>query len=149
MCLRNQSQVWRLSLGNLGTITSAVHPAVLCCCALQYSSAAPLTADARQRIVGEVFDLRRFVTVSMTVGPASGVLKDQPQEEWKPRDVALTVLIDRWGFRCLWVPFSGSGTAVGELGATGGDFHRQRREQKQGSLAFRHRTCGLCASSRC
>jgi len=61
----------------------------------QYSSAAPLTADARQRIVSEVFDLRRFVTVSMTVGPASGVLKGVPQEGWKPRDVALTVLIDR------------------------------------------------------
>lgn len=48
--------------------------------------------------MGEVFDLRRFVTVSMTVGPASGVLKEQPQEEWKARDVALTVLIDRWGW---------------------------------------------------
>lgn len=45
--------------------------------------------------MGEVFDLRRFVTVSMTVGPASGVLKEQPEESWKARDVALTVLIDR------------------------------------------------------
>lgn len=61
----------------------------------QYSSAAPLTADARQRIVSEVFDLRRFVTVSMTVGPASGVLKGVPQDDWKAKDVALTVLIDR------------------------------------------------------
>lgn len=72
-------------------------PCVPCSCVppVQYSSAAPLTADARQRIVSEVFDLRRFVTVSMTVGPASGVLKEQPEESWKPRDVALTVLIDR------------------------------------------------------
>jgi hypothetical protein len=63
----------------------------------QYSSAAPLSADARQRIVGELFDLRKFVTASVTVGPASGVLKDLPQEQWKPREVALTVLVDRCG----------------------------------------------------
>lgn len=61
----------------------------------KYSSAAPLSADARQRIVAELFDLTRFVTVSVTVGPASGVLRDVPQERWSPRDVALTVLIDR------------------------------------------------------
>lgn len=73
----------------------AVLCAALLCCVPQYSSAAPLTADARQRIVSEVFDLRRFVTVSMTVGPASGVLKEQPEQDWKARDVALTVLIDR------------------------------------------------------
>lgn len=75
---------------------SDVQARAMLCCVLQYSSAAPLTADARQRIVSEVFDLRRFVTVSMTVGPASGVLKEQPEESWKPRDVALTVLIDRY-----------------------------------------------------
>jgi hypothetical protein len=45
--------------------------------------------------VGELFDLRKFVTASVTVGPASGVLKDVPQEQWKPREVALTVLVDR------------------------------------------------------
>jgi hypothetical protein len=32
----------------------------------------------------------------MTVGPASGVLKGAPETEWRPEDVALTVLIDRW-----------------------------------------------------
>jgi hypothetical protein len=62
---------------------------------LQYSSAAPLSADARQRIVSELVDLRRFVTASVTVGPASGVLRDVPQEQWRAKDVALTVLIDR------------------------------------------------------
>jgi hypothetical protein len=41
----------------------------------------------------------RFVTVSVTVGPASGVLKDKPQAEWTPKEVALTVLIDRCGPR--------------------------------------------------
>ncbi|KAG2440805.1 hypothetical protein HXX76_003660 [Chlamydomonas incerta] len=61
----------------------------------KYSSAAPLTADARQRIVSEVFDFKNFVTASMTVGPASGVLKDRNPAEWKPREVALTVLVDR------------------------------------------------------
>ncbi|GAX79956.1 hypothetical protein CEUSTIGMA_g7395.t1 [Chlamydomonas eustigma] len=61
----------------------------------KYSSAAPLTADARQRIVSELMDLRNYVTVSMTVGPASGVLKDVPETEWRAGDVALTVLIDR------------------------------------------------------
>ena len=40
---------------------------------------------------------RDYITVSMTVGPASGVLKGAPAEEWRPMDVALTVLIDRWG----------------------------------------------------
>lgn len=43
------------------------------------------------------FSLIRYVTVSMTVGPASGVLKDQPQDTWRAKDVALTVLNDRWG----------------------------------------------------
>lgn len=62
----------------------------------QYSSAAPLSADARQRICSELFDLKRFVTVSLTVGPASGVLKDKAEEQWTPREVALTVLVDRW-----------------------------------------------------
>ncbi|KXZ53907.1 hypothetical protein GPECTOR_6g825 [Gonium pectorale] len=61
----------------------------------KYSSAAPLTADARQRIVSEIFDFKNFVTASMTVGPASGILKGRSPEEWKPREVALTVLIDK------------------------------------------------------
>lgn len=61
----------------------------------KYSSAAPLTADARQRIVCELIDLRNFVTVSMTVGPAAGVLKERPPAEWRAREVASTVLIDR------------------------------------------------------
>lgn len=33
----------------------------------RYSSAAPLTADARQRIVAELVDLRHSVTISVTV----------------------------------------------------------------------------------
>ncbi|KAG1664636.1 hypothetical protein FOA52_011773 [Chlamydomonas sp. UWO 241] len=61
----------------------------------KYSSAAPLNVDARQRIVSSVIDFQNFVTASMTVGPAAGVLKDLPPAEWRPMDVALTVLIDR------------------------------------------------------
>jgi hypothetical protein len=59
------------------------------------AGAAPLTPDARQRIVSELLDLRNFISVSMTVGPASGVLKGVDPAQWKPMDVALTVLIDR------------------------------------------------------
>jgi hypothetical protein len=60
----------------------------------KYSSAAPLAADARQRIVSELIDPSNFVTVSVTVGPAAGLLKDKQPSEWKPRDVAFQV-------RCL------------------------------------------------
>lgn len=88
----------------------------------KYSSAAPLTADARQRIVGEVFDLRRFVTVSMTVGPASGVLKELPEESWKARDVALTVLIDRSTARLS----SGQRTALNDIE----EVHKEERDGK-------------------
>lgn len=42
--------------------------------------------------------LCRYVTVSMTVGPASGVLKGADPASWRAKDVALTVLIDRCGF---------------------------------------------------
>lgn len=52
----------------------------------------------------------RFVTVSMTVGPASGALKDKPQDSWTAKDVALTVLIDRCG---------------AGLQSTGGDHNRR------------------------
>eukprot|EP00192_Tetraselmis_astigmatica_P021173 CAMPEP_0117682430 /NCGR_PEP_ID=MMETSP0804-20121206/19656_1 /TAXON_ID=1074897 /ORGANISM="Tetraselmis astigmatica, Strain CCMP880" /LENGTH=296 /DNA_ID=CAMNT_0005492543 /DNA_START=14 /DNA_END=904 /DNA_ORIENTATION=- len=61
----------------------------------KYSSAAPLSADARQRIVSELVDLKRAITVSVTVGPASGVLRGVPVEQWDPEAIAQTVLIDR------------------------------------------------------
>mmetsp|Transcript_3755 Transcript_3755/g.9727 ORF Transcript_3755/g.9727 Transcript_3755/m.9727 type:complete len:304 (-) Transcript_3755:153-1064(-) len=61
----------------------------------KYSSAAPLSADARQRIVAEVIDLVRAVTVSVTVGPAIGKLKKLPLDEWEAQDVAELVLADR------------------------------------------------------
>jgi hypothetical protein len=62
----------------------------------RYSSAAPLSADARQRIVAEWLDLKRFVSVTVTVGPAaSPFLRGKSPEEWKARDVAEAVLTDR------------------------------------------------------
>ena len=61
----------------------------------KYSSAAPLSPDARQRIVSELLDFKSYVTCSMTVGPASGVLARQSPTDWKPEEVALTILIDR------------------------------------------------------
>jgi len=62
----------------------------------RYSSAAPLSADARQRIVAEWLDLKRFVSVTVTVGPAaSPLLRGKNPEEWRPKDVAEAVLTDR------------------------------------------------------
>jgi hypothetical protein len=62
----------------------------------RYSSAAPLSADARQRIVAEWLDLKRFVSVTVTVGPAvSPFLRGKSTTEWRARDVAEAVLTDR------------------------------------------------------
>jgi len=61
----------------------------------RYSSAAPLTADTRQRIVCSLVSLSDGVTYTVSVGPAAGVLKGKPPSEWNDRDVAETVLIDR------------------------------------------------------
>lgn len=61
----------------------------------RYSSAAPLSPDARQRIVCSLVSLADSVTYTVTVGPAAGVLKQAPPQQWRPRDVAETVLIDR------------------------------------------------------
>eukprot|EP00775_Hariotina_reticulata_P002083 gene2083-2402_t len=99
----------------------------------KYSSAAPLSADARQRIVSELVDLRSFVTVSMTVGPASGVLKDVPQEQWRAKDVALTVLIDRSTARLS----SGQRTALNDVE----DVHTEERDG-QTYYVFEHTSQG-------
>lgn len=80
----------------------------------RYSSAAPLSADARQRIVCELVDLQQSVTVSVTVGPPATAAMLLPPEErrrlgeaaasssassdagsWSPRAVAEAVLVDR------------------------------------------------------
>ena len=46
--------------------------------------------------------LLHVVCAQVTVGPASGLLKDVPPEQWKAKDVALTVLIDRCATVELW-----------------------------------------------
>jgi hypothetical protein len=61
----------------------------------RYSSAAPLSADARQRIVCELADLRNAVTVSLSVGPPSGTLRDGDPSNWTAMQVAQQVLVDR------------------------------------------------------
>lgn len=80
----------------------------------RYSSAAPLSADARQRIVCELVDLQQSVTVSVTVGPPATAAMLLPPDErrrlgeaaasssassdpasWSPRAVAEAVLVDR------------------------------------------------------
>lgn len=61
----------------------------------RYSSAAPLTADARQRIVCELADLLDAITISVSVGPPAGTLRTTPQENWTAKQVAEQVLVDR------------------------------------------------------
>lgn len=61
----------------------------------RYSSAAPMTADARQRIVTELVDFPDGITISVSVGPPPAWLNERKPDEWKPRDVANAVLIDR------------------------------------------------------
>ena len=61
----------------------------------KYSSAAPLVADARQRIVAEYVSLADGITCSMFVGPATGSLSRQDPSEWSATTVANVVLSDR------------------------------------------------------
>jgi len=61
----------------------------------KYSSAAPLTADARQRIVCELVSLKDALTVSVSVGPPSGTLRTSKPEDWTAKQLAEQVLLDR------------------------------------------------------
>ena len=61
----------------------------------KYSSAAPLTADARQRIVCELVSLMDALTVSVSVGPPSGTLRTTKPEDWTAKQLAEQVLLDR------------------------------------------------------
>ncbi|KIY93318.1 PsbP domain-containing protein 5 [Monoraphidium neglectum] len=78
-----------------------------------------------------------FVTVSLTVGPASGVLKDAPQEQWRAKDVALTVLIDRSTARKT----TGQRTALN-------DVEQSRVEERGGQkyYVYEHRAQGSATS---
>jgi hypothetical protein len=61
-----------------------------------YSSAEPMSPDARQRIVYELISfLQGPLTATVTVGPAPPKLAKVDQKEWKPRQIAEGVLADR------------------------------------------------------
>jgi hypothetical protein len=79
----------------VNTTSGAVIPMVLSRKPEKYSSAAPLTADARQRIVCELVSLMDAVTVSVSVGPPSGTLRTTKPEEWTAKQLAEQVLLDR------------------------------------------------------
>ena len=65
----------------------------------KYSSAAPLVADARQRIVAEYVSLAQGITCSMFVGPVTGSLQRLEQGDWTASEVAKVVLSDRSAVR--------------------------------------------------
>jgi len=67
----------------------------------KYSSAAPLSANARQRIVCELADLAAALIVSVSVGPPVGSLKERYTYDWRPKEVADKVLSDRSTVRRL------------------------------------------------
>ena len=60
-----------------------------------YSSAEPMSPDARQRIVYELISFKGPMTATVTVGPAPPSLAETKPEDWKPKQVAEAVLADR------------------------------------------------------
>ncbi|GAB2233474.1 hypothetical protein Drorol1_Dr00002697 [Drosera rotundifolia] len=66
----------------------------------RYSSAAPLSPDARLRIVSERVDLIDNIIISVTVGPPnSQFLKSPDKSTWNAREVADSVLSDKSALR--------------------------------------------------
>ncbi|KAF8400747.1 hypothetical protein HHK36_014047 [Tetracentron sinense] len=66
----------------------------------RYSSAAPLSPDARQRIVSERVDIIDNLIVSVSIGPPnSQFLKSKDKETWNAKDVADSVLSDKSALR--------------------------------------------------
>ncbi|KAF8676016.1 hypothetical protein HU200_047519 [Digitaria exilis] len=62
----------------------------------RYSSAAPLSPDARQRIVSERVDMIHNVVISVSIGPPnSRFLASKDKNSWDPKDVADCILSDR------------------------------------------------------
>uniref|UniRef100_A0A0A9DZD6 PsbP C-terminal domain-containing protein n=1 Tax=Arundo donax TaxID=35708 RepID=A0A0A9DZD6_ARUDO len=62
----------------------------------RYSSAAPLSPDARQRIVSERVDMIHNVVISVSIGPPnSRFLPAKDKSKWDPKDVADCILADR------------------------------------------------------
>ncbi|XP_068648382.1 psbP domain-containing protein 5, chloroplastic [Aristolochia californica] len=66
----------------------------------RYSSAAPLSPDARQRIVSERVDVIDNVIISVSIGPPnSQFLVSKDKSTWSPKNVADSVLSDKSSLR--------------------------------------------------
>ncbi|KNA03129.1 hypothetical protein SOVF_212140 isoform B [Spinacia oleracea] len=66
----------------------------------RYSSAAPLSPNARLRIVSERVDFMDNVILSVTIGPPNpDFLKSKDKSTWNPKDVADSVLSDKSALR--------------------------------------------------
>ncbi|XP_057819465.2 psbP domain-containing protein 5, chloroplastic isoform X2 [Cryptomeria japonica] len=62
----------------------------------RYSSAAPLSADARQRIVSERLDIKDNLVISVSIGPPnSRFLTSTDKNTWDANNVAESVLSDK------------------------------------------------------
>ncbi|XAR70915.1 Photosystem II [Bertholletia excelsa] len=66
----------------------------------RYSSAAPLSPDARLRIVSERVDIIDNLVISVSIGPPNTVfLKSKDKSTWTAKDVADSVLSDKSALR--------------------------------------------------
>ncbi|KAF7151324.1 hypothetical protein RHSIM_Rhsim02G0187100 [Rhododendron simsii] len=66
----------------------------------RYSSAAPLSPDARLRIVSERVDFVDNLIISVTIGPPNAeFLKSKDKSTWSAKDVADSVLADKSALR--------------------------------------------------
>ncbi|KAH9313782.1 hypothetical protein KI387_022409, partial [Taxus chinensis] len=62
----------------------------------RYSSAAPLSADARQRIVSERLDIKDNLVFSVSIGPPNlRFLASKDKNTWDAKNVAESVLSDK------------------------------------------------------
>jgi len=60
-----------------------------------YSSAEPMSPNARQRIVYEVLSFKGPLTTVVTVSPLPPALEDKPAKDWTAKQVANAVLADK------------------------------------------------------
>ncbi|CAK9312876.1 unnamed protein product [Citrullus colocynthis] len=66
----------------------------------RYSSAAPLSPDARLRIVSERVDFTDNLIISVTIGPPNSMyIKSKDKSTWAAKDVADSVLSDKSALR--------------------------------------------------
>ncbi|XP_044471202.1 psbP domain-containing protein 5, chloroplastic [Mangifera indica] len=66
----------------------------------RYSSAAPLSPDARLRIVSERVDIIDNLIISVSIGPPNlQILKSKEKSSWKAKDVVDSVLADKSALR--------------------------------------------------